>query len=113
MKRILTGKQSPSGGRQGRKKEKVKRKKWEGGSRGSSPLPREAGSWELEGPAVTATRPTAKNHLQRRPCEEAAADAAIPKWVPPITLKNSNRFTPTLKGAGRNFHQERVKISAF
>ena len=61
MKRILTGKQSPSGGRQGRTKEKVKRKKWEGGSRGSSPLPREAGSWELEGPAVTATRPVAKS----------------------------------------------------
>ena len=28
----------------------------------SNPLPREAGSWELERPAVTATRPTAKSH---------------------------------------------------
>ena len=48
-----------------------------------NPLPVEAGSWEPEGPAVIATRPTAKSQppkatLQRRPCEEAAADAAIP-----------------------------------
>ena len=64
-----------TGGEEQRKKSKGKSGK---AADERNPLPVEAGSWEPEGPAVIATRPTAKSHLQRCPCEEAAADAAIP-----------------------------------